>query len=263
MNDWLDLDNRLCVVTGAAGGIGSAIARGLAAAGARLVLVDLTAQACAALQRELMDHGCEVLTLEADISREAAVQRLVQQTEAAMGACEVLVNTPAISGRPDALIDLSHAKWLQQMQVNLGGYLLCSQHYARPMLALGRGSLIHVGSIAGEFPQPRSGAYSMAKAGVSMMSRVLALDLGPQGVRSNVVSPGMIRTPLSERFYSDPEMLRRRQAFVPLRSVGTPQQVADAVVYLASPRSGYITGQDISVDGGVGLTLMDLFPRPQ
>lgn len=263
MSDWLGLEGRVCVVTGAAGGIGAAVAKAFGKAGARLALVDLAADRCSSLCQELAELGAEVRAFGADISNDQEVRRLADATRDQFGLCDVLVNIPAISGRPDSLADLSREKWQQQMAVNLGGYLYCSQVYAAQMKAQGRGSVIHIGSIAGDFPQPRSGAYSMAKAGVAMMSRVLALELGESGIRSNVVSPGMVRTPLSERFYSDPDLLSRRSRFVPLASVGTPEQVADAVVFLASDRSNYITGQNLTVDGGVGLRLMDLFPKPE
>jgi NAD(P)-dependent dehydrogenase (short-subunit alcohol dehydrogenase family) len=263
MSDWLGLSGRVCVVTGAAGGIGAAISKALVEAGARVALVDLTADRCGDLHRELEALGGPVACFGADISNEEDVDKLARATHDQLGPCEVLVNVPAISGRPDGLLDLSREKWQRQMGVNLGGYLFCSQRYAAQMKALGRGSLIHIGSIAGDFPQPQSGAYSIAKAGVAMMSRVLALELGPLGVRSNVVSPGMVRTPLSERFYSDPNLLKRRSDFVPVGSVGTPGQIANAALFLASDRSEYVTGQNIHVDGGVGLRLMDLFPRPQ
>ena len=262
MNSWLGLESCVCVVTGAAGGIGSAVAEALVDAGARVALVDISADRCDELRRHLAGRGGEVVAFGADVSIDSQVAHLAVATERALGPCQVLVNVPAISGRPDGLLDLSSEKFRRQLDVNLGSYLYCSQHYAHQMKSVGRGSLVHIGSIAGTFPQPRSGAYSMAKAGVSMMSRVLALELGPQGIRSNVVSPGMVRTPLSERFYADPDLLQRRSNFVPIGQVGTTQQVADTVTFLASDRSSYVTGQDLAVDGGVGLTLMGLFPQP-
>jgi len=121
---------------------------------------------------------------------------------------------------------------------------------------------VHIASIAAGQPQGMSGAYSVSKAGVAMLSRQLAFEWGPRGIRSNAVSPGLIRTPLSESFYRAPGVKERREAVVPLRAIGSPLDVANVVVFLASPRAGYITGQEIIVDGGFSQTLMSHVPRP-
>jgi NAD(P)-dependent dehydrogenase (short-subunit alcohol dehydrogenase family) len=130
------------------------------------------------------------------------------------------------------------------------------------MLERGRGSLVHVASIAGQHPQAFSGAYSVGKAGVAMLSRQLALEWGPSGIRSNVVSPGLVRTPMSEAFYNAPGVAERRAAIVPSRRVGAPADIAEVVVFLASDRAAYVTGQEIAVDGGFGQVLMSMVPRP-
>jgi glucose 1-dehydrogenase len=119
-----------------------------------------------------------------------------------------------------------------------------------------------VASVAAHHPQPRSGAYSASKAGVAILSRQLALEWGPSGIRSNVVSPGLIRTPLSEAFYQAPGVSERRAAMVPSRRVGTPEDIADVVLYLASDRAGYVNGADVAVDGGFAAVLMETVPRP-
>jgi glucose 1-dehydrogenase len=263
MSDWLGLAGKTCVVTGAGGGIGRAVALEMARAGAAVALVDLAVERCAEVASEIAALGGRSVALAADVSVESDVARVARESDEALGPCAVLVNTPAISGRPDPISTLDFAKWQRQLDVNLSGYLLCSQRFGEQMQQRGGGSMVHVSSIAGHFPQPHSGAYSVCKAGIAMMSRVLALELGKRKVRSNVVSPGMVRTPLSERFYSDPDLLRRREEFVPLGQVASPQQVADVIVFLASERSSYVTGQDVLVDGGVGVALMGLFPRPE
>ena len=130
------------------------------------------------------------------------------------------------------------------------------------MSAGGRGVLVHVASMAGTQPQPASGAYSASKAAVLMLSRQLAYEWGPKGIRSNTVSPGLVRTPLSEPFYQNEAVKAQREAMVPLRRIATPQDMADVALFLASPRASYVTGQDIVVDGGLSQTLMGLVPRP-
>ena len=148
------------------------------------------------------------------------------------------------------------------MEVNLTGALLCTQVFARQMVAAGLGgSLVHIGSITGHHPSPLSGAYSVSKAGLSMLSRALSVELGPYGIRSNVVSPGLVSTPATDVAYRDAAVLRAREAMIPAGRISQPVDIAEAILYLASARSAYVTGQDIVVDGGLSQSLMGLVPR--
>jgi NAD(P)-dependent dehydrogenase (short-subunit alcohol dehydrogenase family) len=122
--------------------------------------------------------------------------------------------------------------------------------------------MVHVASISGHFPQTGSGAYSASKAGVLLLSRQLAVEWGVQGVRSNTLCPGMVRTPLSARFYEEPGFEAKRVAVTASRRIGEPQDIADVALFLASPRSAYVNGADIAVDGGMSSMLMDMVPRP-
>jgi NAD(P)-dependent dehydrogenase (short-subunit alcohol dehydrogenase family) len=181
--------------------------------------------------------------------------------EKALGPANVLVNAAAIL-RPGSLDTLSLAEWNMVLSVNLTGYFLCAQIFGAQMRRERRGSLVHVASIAASHAQGRSGAYSVSKAGVVMLSRQLASEWGPEGVRSNVVSPGMVITPMSQAFYDTPGVTERRSAVTPMRRVGMPQDIADAVTFLASDRASYINGDEIVVDGGYTRTIMNLVPRP-
>jgi NAD(P)-dependent dehydrogenase (short-subunit alcohol dehydrogenase family) len=173
----------------------------------------------------------------------------------------VLVNAAALL-RPGSLDTLSLEEWNAVLSVNLTGYFLCAQIFGAQMRAQARGSLIHVASIAASHAQGRSGAYSVSKAGVVMLSRQLASEWGPLGVRSNVVSPGLVITPMSQSFYDTPGVTERRVAVTPARRIGMPQDIADAVMFLASDRSSYVNGDELTVDGGYVRTLMNLIPRP-
>ncbi len=164
--------------------------------------------------------------------------------------------------RAGPLSSISVEDWNRVLTVNMTGYFLCAQAFGQGMLAKGKGAIVHVASIASRFPQAASGAYSVSKTGVVMLSQQIALEWGPQGVRSNVVSPGLVRTPMSEMFYRDNSVAERRANAVPLRRVAAPTDIAEVVIYLASERAGYVNGEDICVDGGFGRTLMSTVPRP-
>jgi NAD(P)-dependent dehydrogenase (short-subunit alcohol dehydrogenase family) len=260
-SDWLGLSGRVCVVTGGGGGIGRAAAISLARAGAHVAAVDLDERGLEVTRGELLRISSAHLVMRCDTSNPDSVAAASEPIEKTLGPCGVLVNAAAVL-RPGALENLSLAEWNAVLSVNLTGYLLCAQIFGRQMRALGRGSLVHVASIAGSHAQGQSGAYSVSKAGVIMLSRQLASEWGPQGIRSNVVSPGMVITPMSQSFYDTPGVTERRTAVVPLRRIGMPQDIADAILYLASDRSSYVNGDEITVDGGYANMLMNLVPRP-
>ena len=260
-SDWLGLSGRVCVVTGGGGGIGRAVALSLARAGARVAAIDRDERGLAVTHTELLKFGRDHVVAPCDTSSADSVTAASATIEKALGPCHVLVNTAAVL-RPGGLDTLSLAEWNAVLSVNLTGYFLCAQIFGRQMRAQGRGSLVHVSSIAGSHAQGHSGAYSVSKAGVIMLSQQLANEWGPHGIRSNVVSPGLVITPMSQSFYDTPGVTERRQAVVPMRRIGMPQDIADAILFLASDRSSYVNGDEITVDGGFVRMLMNLVPRP-
>jgi NAD(P)-dependent dehydrogenase (short-subunit alcohol dehydrogenase family) len=260
-SDWLGISGRVCVVTGGGGGIGRATALSFAQAGARVAAIDLDERGLDVTRAELGKLGAGHVIARCDTTSAESVTAASDTIEKSLGPCSVLVNTAAIL-RPGALDTLSLAEWNGVLAVNLTGYFLCAQAFGRQMRKLGRGSLVHVASIAGSHAQGQSGAYSVSKAGVIMLSRQLANEWGPYGIRSNVVSPGMVITPMSQSFYDTPGVTERRAAVVPSRRVGMPQDMADAILFLASDRASYVNGDEITVDGGYANMLMNLVPRP-
>jgi len=260
-SDWLGLSGRVCVVTGGGGGIGRAVALSFAQAGARVAAIDLDERGLEVTRTELGKLGVEHVIARCDTSAVESVTSASATIEKLLGPCDVLVNTAAVL-RPGALDTLSLAEWNAVLAVNLTGYFVCAQVFGRQMRGQGRGSLVHVASIAGSNAQGQSGAYSVSKAGVIMLSRQLANEWGPHGIRSNVVSPGMVITPMSQSFYDTAGVTERRSAVVPMRRVGMPQDMADAILFLASDRASYVNGDEITVDGGYANMLMNLVPRP-
>jgi NAD(P)-dependent dehydrogenase (short-subunit alcohol dehydrogenase family) len=260
-SDWLGLSGRVCVVTGGGGGIGRATALSFAQAGGRVAAIDLDERGLEVTREELARLGAEHVIARCDTSDVESVTSASATIEQLLGPCQVLVNTAAVL-RPGALDTLSLAEWNAVLAVNLTGYFVCAQVFGRQMRVHRRGSLVHVASIAGSHAQGQSGAYSVSKAGVIMLSRQLANEWGPHGIRSNVVSPGMVITPMSQSFYDTPGVTERRSAVVPMRRVGMPQDMADAILFLASDRASYVNGDEITVDGGYANMLMNLVPRP-
>ncbi len=258
---WLGLEGRVCVVTGAASGIGRAVAESLADAGAWVALVDRNGAAVRQAAHEIAECGARVLALECDITDEAAVAAAAQRVRSELGPVAGLVNNAGLL-RPGALEDVSVAEWNAVLAINLTGYLLCAREFGHDMLAAGRGSIVHIASVSALHPQTRSGAYSASKAGVLLLNKQMAAEWGPRGVRSNAVCPGMIRTALSARFYEEPGFEAKRAAVTASRRVGEPVDIAEPALFLLSDRAGYVNGTELVVDGGLDCMLMDMVPRP-
>ena len=261
MTPWPGLDGAAAAVTGAGGGIGRAIALGLARAGARVALLDRDEANAAETLRLVREVGAAAVVIACDVSDPASVAAAATSSEAAHGPCRVLVNNAGLL-RPGPLATLSAAEWNALLAVNLTGYFLCAQVFGAQMRGSGGGALVHVASIAAHHATGQAGAYSVAKAGVVMLSRQLATEWGADGIRSNVVNPGMIQTPLSQAFYADPAVTAARSAMIPAGRIGQPEDVADAVLFLASDHAAYISGDEITVDGGFTRGIMGLIPRP-
>lgn len=259
---WLGLAGQVCVVTGAGSGIGAETARQFASAGAWVAVLDRDADSAAAVAAEICRDGHRAIGVHADVAQATMVMAAADRVAKELGPCRVLVNNAATRHRK-RLMDIRVEDWNQVLSVNLTGALLCAQAFARQMIAAGRGgSIVHVGSLIGHHPQFDAGAYGTAKAGLGMLSRSLAIELAEHRIRSNVVSPGFTRTPATEASYRDPETAAARARLIPAGRVGLPSDLAQVILMLASDRADYVTGQDLSVDGGVGNSLMSRVPMP-
>lgn len=258
---WLDLAGRNYVVTGAASGIGLAVAEALVRVGAHVALVDRDGAGAERAAQQLRAQGARAIAVECDIASEQAVSRAGERVRRELGKVSGLVNNAGLL-RAGALDEVSIADWNAVLAVNLTGYLLCSREFGRDMLEQGHGSLVHIASISALHPQTRSGAYSASKAGVLLMNKQLAAEWGPRGVRSNAICPGMIRTALSASFYEVPGFEQARAAVTASRRVGEPMDIAQPTLFLLSDRAGYVNGTELVVDGGLDCMLMDMVPRP-
>ena len=257
-NTWLNLEDRVCVVTGAAGGIGRAIAQTLCEAGAIPVLIDLQLDRAKAAAAELPGRS---LALQCDVSSEEQVAAAKAEVMRALGRCDVLVNNAGVL-RPMPLADSRLSDWQANMAINLDGYYLCARIFGEDMLAREAGTIVHVGTIATHVPQPNGLAYSASKMAVLALSQQIAVEWGPRGIRSNVVNPGMIVTPMTAKINADPEVVAKRARMTASRRLGRPEDVANVVAFLASDRSAYVNGAELMVTGGLHCMIMDLIPQP-
>lgn len=263
MNDsWLDLENKVVVVTGAIGGMGRIICREFAKQKAKIVLMDLNQEALDKYAKELFEtYQCETLTLAVDNTKEKEVDRAVEQALQKFGHIDTLVNTAALL-RGCPLEDLPLEEWRETVDINLTGYFLVSQRFGRTMIKQGKGNMVHISTIASVFPETFSAAYSSTKAGVNMLSKQIAAEWGQYGVRSNCILPCFVKTPLSESFYADPEVEQGRKALTASKRIGNTMDIANAVLYLASDRSDYTNGHELRVEGGFGIMMGDQVPKP-
>jgi NAD(P)-dependent dehydrogenase (short-subunit alcohol dehydrogenase family) len=260
-HDWLDLKGRVCVVTGAGSGIGAQAAKQLASAGAYVAVLDKNIAAAQEVANSILKVGLRAIAIEVDVaSREQAIDA-ADRVQSELGACNVLINNAAMSsGAPLLQVELDD--WNRVLGVNLTGALLCIQAFGPQLISAGsEASVINVGSITGAHAMPFAGAYSVSKAALSMLTRVLMLELAPHRVRVNTLVPGLVRTPATERSYQDSGIAEKRRSMVPSGREGQIDDLANVIMMLASRRSAYINGQEIYVDGGLSQSLMNFMPR--
>ena len=256
----INLRGRVAVVTGAAMGIGHAIAQELSGLGAKLVVLDRSAQGAEQTANELTQAGAQAMALACDVSTESAVTAAAQQVLQAWGGIDVLVNCAGIAsaaGQP--YTNCTPADWRRTFDVNLMGAVHWCAAAHQALLASAAGRIINISSITGVISAPYMPAYSVSKASLISLSKVLARDLAPNGVTVNAVCPGYIRTPmwgeLVQRGLGEPGQGdvfdQRVRQHVPMQKPQTPEDVAVMVGFLASDLACHITGQVIGVDGGV------------
>ncbi|MRH98873.1 SDR family oxidoreductase [Agrobacterium sp. CNPSo 675] len=205
--------------------------------------------------------GSEAIVLAGDLGDVEVAPRLVETTVSAFGGLDALVAN-AGTASPANICDLSVADWDRMFQVNLRGAWLLAKH-SYPHLKETRGAACFTSSMSGQMPHAGSGAYSPTKAALTMLAQTLALEWAPVGIRSNVVSPGMTHTPMTEKMYQNPEIKKAREGLIPLSRIGEPRDIANAIEFLISPLASYITGQDLCVDGGFSKSILSHIPgRP-
>ncbi|WP_230940207.1 SDR family NAD(P)-dependent oxidoreductase [Burkholderia pseudomultivorans] len=239
-------ENKVAIVTGGASGIGAATARAFAREGARVVIADL-ADNGAELAAELIDQGGHALYVQTDVTDSDDVQELIARTVQVYGRVDVMFANAgvAIDNRIDSL---DEAAWKKTLDINLTGVYLCNKYAIQQMLKQGGGTIVNCGSIHSHVGKSGVTAYAAAKGGVKLLTQTLAIDYGQQNIRVNAVCPGYIDTPLLKNMSQDTK--RALVALHPMGRLGRAEEVANAVLFLASDEASFVNGSSLLVDGG-------------
>lgn len=248
------LEGKIALITGASQGIGHGIAVGMAKEGANPIInyrSEADLEGALAVKKEVEALGRKCVTIQADISKTSDISALVERSIKEMGGLDILVNNAGIEKRAPAW-EVSEADYDVVLAVNLKGVFFVTQGCLKYWIAQKRpGKVINISSVHEELPFPHFSAYCMSKGGVKMMTRNLAIEVAPFGITVNSVAPGAIETPINRQLLNDKEKLAGLLDNIPLKRLGEPDDVSNAVVFLASPQSDYITGTTIFVDGGL------------
>lgn len=248
------LEGRVAVVTGAAAGIGLATARRFAAEGAIVWIADIDGAAAERAAGELRAAGHDARAMTVDVSRGQDVAALFREVAQAHGRVDVLVNNAGLNVRAD-FRHLSDADWVKIREVNLDGVVRIARDGFELLKASGRGSLVNVSSIMGQRGLRQLAGYSATKGAVTALTKALAMEYAPFAIRVNAVSPGFVETALTSRVLRNPAIAKALVDRAALKRLGTPEEIASAVLFLASDDASYVTGTELVVDGGMAAGL--------
>lgn len=249
-NMLFDLSGRTALVTGSTRGLGHAIARGLADAGAGIVVNGRSVDAVAASAARLRDDGYTVHEAAFDVTGEADVVKAFEHFDANGLEIDILVNNAGIQHR-QPMVDLALADWQRVMDTNLTSAFLLGREAARRMIARGHGKIINIGSLTSELARATVIPYTVAKGGVKMLTKGMAAEWAKAGIQANAIGPGYMMTDMNEALINNPEFDAWVKNRTPAARWGKPEELVGAAVFLASPASDYVNGQMIYVDGGM------------
>ena len=244
------LNGKVVLVTGAARGIGKAIAYELGKAGARLALSDIDSTALSSTENEFKDAGFESISMICDVSNSNQVNEMILKTEEKFSSLDILVNNAGIT-RDALLIRSREEDWDAVIAVNLKGTMNCTKHAVRGMMKRQYGRIINIASVVGQIGNAGQAIYSTTKAGIIGFTKTMAKELASRNITVNAIAPGYIQTEMTDSLPQDVKDMFLKQ--IPLKRMGTPKDVATAVLFLALEDSSYITGQILGVNGGMSM----------
>ncbi|WP_034636634.1 3-oxoacyl-[acyl-carrier-protein] reductase [Chitinivibrio alkaliphilus] len=247
----MDLTGKSALITGSARGIGRSIAEKLAAAGAKIGINDINAEAAAETAEQIAaQYGVETWSIQADVSSEADVKTMIQGFVETFGGIDILVNNAGIT-KDGLSLRMKESDWDAVLNINLKSAFLCSRTAARKMLKAKQGSIINISSVVGVTGNAGQVNYSAAKAGMLGLTKSLAKEYAGKAVRVNAVAPGFIKSAMTDKL--SPEVISQYEEAIPLKELGDPEDIAHAVLFLSSDLSSYITGQVMGVNGGMAM----------
>lgn len=256
--DLLDFRDKVVLITGAATGIGRAVALAFAGRGAQVAIGDWNEEQGRATAAALEAAGAHALFVKTDVSKAADVEALVGKAVEAFGRLDVAFNNAGIARPPVLHHEMSEADFDQVLAVDLKGVFLCMKYELQHMVKAGKGAIINTASVAGMVPEPGLCHYVAAKHGVIGLTKTAGLDYAPRGVRVNAVAPGWVQTAMTEAFKDNPAFWDHLTQGAPIGRPAQPEEIVGVVLYLASDAASYTTGQTFVVDGGQ--TVRGLFP---
>ncbi|TMU54600.1 glucose 1-dehydrogenase [Flagellimonas algicola] len=250
----MDFKNKVVLITGTSSGIGKGAALEFAQKGAKVVLASRNKERNLELLREIESLGTEAIFIPTDMSKSKDIQDMVTETMKTFGRLDIAVNNAGVEGTPGVkAMDYEEDVWDQVLDVNLKSVWLCMKHQLRAMLSNGGGNIINISSLAGLKGGGAGVAYHASKFGVVGITQAVALEYAEDNIRVNAICPAVIETPMAQRAFDEPEKRKAAIAMHPVGRFGKVQEVVSAILWLASPSSGFVTGTSIPVDGGASL----------
>lgn len=249
MGNQFSVDGKVALVTGAAAGLGNAMAKALAEAGATVVLAGHSIESAETASHEIEQLGGKVLPLQVNVENADSVQAMIDRTVAELGTLDILVNNAGINRR-GPIVEMSEEDWDATINVNLKGTFLCCRAAGPILLAKNYGKVINIASLLGSVALPGRSPYASSKGGVIQLTKVLALEWAKHRINVNAIGPGYFATKLNRKLMDDPEVYNDLTSRIPMGYWADPADLGGSVIFLASAASDYITGQVLWVDGG-------------
>ncbi|MBL7874030.1 MAG: glucose 1-dehydrogenase [Cyclobacteriaceae bacterium] len=250
MKNYFDLSGKVAVVTGASKGIGEAIAKIYGAAGATVVVSSRKKEAVEVVANAIVKNGGKAMAVACHMGNMQDIDHLVKETLSVLGNVDIVVNNAATNPVFGPVVDTDETAFNKIMNVNVKGPFELSKKFYAVMKEKKSGSVINISSIGGLRPEPGLGIYSMSKAALISLTKVMAKEWGSDNIRANVICPGLIKTKFSEALWNDDKIMHTMMKMLPIKRVGTPEEIAALALYLAADESAYCTGSVFTADGG-------------